>query len=62
MNRWYDIFEVLPDGALMWKMTIDGHEQAIRKIEEMAAGKTNEFRLLHLPTQTTVIVIEPKTS
>lgn len=51
MSREYDAFEVLSDGTLIWKATIVGHEDAIKKLKEVAKNNTNEFRLMHLPTK-----------
>jgi hypothetical protein len=50
MDRAYDVFEVLSDGMSIWKATIDDEEQAMRKLDELAAGKSAEFRLVHRPT------------
>jgi hypothetical protein len=50
MDRAYDVFEVLSDGMSIWKATIDDKEEAIRKLDELAAGKSVEFRLIHRPT------------
>ncbi|MGA2098780.1 MAG: hypothetical protein ABSH39_21000 [Candidatus Acidiferrum sp.] len=61
MNREYDAFEVLPDGTLMWKASVKGHEDAIKKLKEIAKSNTNEFRLLHLPTKTVIATINAKT-
>jgi hypothetical protein len=57
MNRKYDAFEVLPDGTLIWKAAIVGHENAINKLQEVAKGNTNEFRLMHVPTKTVIATI-----
>lgn len=62
MNREYDAFEVLPDGTLLWKATIVGHEDAIEQLKEIAKESTNEFRLLHLPTKTVVARINSKSA
>ena len=32
MERDYDLFEVLPDGALIWREMVHGHEAAIQKL------------------------------
>jgi hypothetical protein len=49
MDRKYDLFENFSDGSLMWKCTVAGHENAIRKLQEFAATTTNECFLMHLP-------------
>jgi len=60
MIREYDAFEVLPDGSLMWKATVKGHEDALTKLKEIANGNTNEFRLMHVPTKTVIATINTK--
>ena len=54
MNRDYDLFEMLPDGSPIWKELILGHEEAIRKLKELAKQTTNEVRLMHVPTNTII--------
>jgi len=54
MDRAYDIFEVLSDGISIWKASIDDEEEATRKLDELARGKSTEFRLIHRPTMTTI--------
>jgi hypothetical protein len=50
MGRDYDIFEVLSAGVSVWKATIDNEVDGLRKLEELANGQSNEFRLIHRPT------------
>ncbi len=50
MDREYDLFEVFPDGSLVWRDTVTGHENAIRRLRELAEVTDNEFRLIHIPT------------
>ncbi|HWO32655.1 MAG TPA: hypothetical protein VNO32_27985 [Candidatus Acidoferrum sp.] len=54
MEREYDLFEVLPDGAAVWQVAVTGHENAIRKLHELSARTTNEVRIMHLPTKTLI--------
>ncbi|HSS99375.1 MAG TPA: hypothetical protein VLK33_20210 [Terriglobales bacterium] len=54
MERTYDIFEKLPDGSMIWRETINGHEAAIAKLREFAAKTPNEFQVHHLPTKTLI--------
>jgi len=54
MERHYDIFEILPDGAPLWRTAIEGHEAAIRKLQELAALSTNEIRVMHLASNSIV--------
>jgi hypothetical protein len=54
MTRDYDLFEILPDGAPIWKELVTGHEEALRKLQELARGTTNEVRMMHVPTNTII--------
>jgi hypothetical protein len=60
MNREYDAFEVLPDGSLIWRATVRGHEDAVKKLQEVAKDSPNEFRLMHVPTKTVIAAIRAK--
>lgn len=60
MNREYDAFEVLSDGTLRWKATIVGHEDAAKKLKEVAKNNANEFRLMHVLTKTVIATINAK--
>jgi hypothetical protein len=51
MTRDYDLFEILPDGSPIWKELVTGHEEAIRKLQELAKQTKNEVRIMHLPTK-----------
>ena len=48
MDRDYDLFEVLPDGAVIWKETVPGHENAIQKLVELSKRTSNEVRVMHI--------------
>jgi len=54
MDREYDLFEVFPDGALIWRDSVTGHEKAIRRLRELATVSANEFRVMHIPTKTLI--------
>ena len=54
MDRSYDLFEIFPDGSAIWKGAVVGHEDAIRKLQELAARTTNEMRLMHVSTKTVI--------
>ena len=54
MDRAYDLFEVFPDGSLIWRDSVTGHENAIRRLQELAALNDNEFRVMHIPTNTLI--------
>ena len=60
MERSYDIFETMPDGAPLWRSTVSGHEQAIAKLRELAAKSSNELQVLHLPTKTLIASMNGK--
>jgi hypothetical protein len=48
MERQYDLFEFLPDGAVIWIETVAGHENAIRGLIELANETANEVRVMHV--------------
>ncbi len=54
MDREYDLFEKYPDGTVLWKSSVVGHENAICKLKELAASTKNECFLMHLPTNTVI--------
>jgi len=54
MERDYDLFEVLPDGAVIWKATAPGHENAIQKLRELAKQTANEVRVMHILSNTLI--------
>lgn len=54
MDREYDLFEVFPDGALIWRDSVTGHENAIRRLRELVTVSDNEFRVMHIPTNTLI--------
>ena len=54
MERDYDLFEVLPDGAVIWKETVSGHENAIQKLRELAKQTANEVRVMHILSNTLI--------
>lgn len=62
MERTYDIFELLADGGLEWRDFAEGHEAALARAGELAAGSSNEFRVMHLPTNSVVAVFNAKQS
>jgi hypothetical protein len=35
MDREYDLFEVLRGGSLVWRDSVTGHENAIRRLREL---------------------------
>src|SRR6202008_4567520 len=61
MEREYDLFEQFPNGDVLWRMTVIGHENAIQQLRELAATTYNEVRAVHLPTQAVVAVMNRPT-
>jgi hypothetical protein len=59
VNRDYDIFEILPDGAPIWKELVSGHEEAIRKLQELGTQTKNEMRLMHVASNTIIATVNP---
>ena len=57
MEREYDLFEQFPNGDVLWRMTVTGHKNAIQKLSELSATTYNEVRVVHLPTQAVVAVM-----
>jgi len=57
MERSYDIFEVMPDGALLWRTAVVGHENAIAELKKLAAKTNNEVRVVHLETKAVIAVM-----
>jgi hypothetical protein len=60
MERTYDIFEVLPDKALLWRECVSQHEAALARMRALAESSTNGFVLIHLATNAVVAVLEGK--
>jgi hypothetical protein len=54
MDREYDLFEIFPDGSALWRHTVTGREEAIKRLQELSTQTTNEVRLIHLPTSTLI--------
>jgi hypothetical protein len=62
MEREYDIFQVLAEGALVWREKVAGHGAAIGRLEQLALLESCEFRLLHLPDKAVIATVNaPKT-
>lgn len=54
----FDIFEVMPSGESIWRAAVNGQEKAIQKLCELASTRPNAFRLMHIPTRTTVATFD----
>jgi hypothetical protein len=48
MQRDYDLFEVLPDGAPLWRQMATGREDALRKLGELSKQTSHEIRVMHV--------------
>lgn len=57
MERQYDLFKHFSDGDVLWRMTVTGHENAIQQLKKLAATTPNEVRVVHLPTQAIIAVM-----
>ena len=65
MERTYDIFEILADGSPIWKQSVSGHEPALARMRELAAESPNEFRMMHLATNSVAAILpadEPRSA
>jgi hypothetical protein len=47
----------MPDGDLIWRAKIEGHESAIHQLQQAAKRSANEFRLMHIPSMTLIATI-----
>jgi hypothetical protein len=54
MEREYDLFEVLSDGAPMWRQMVSGRESALRKLGELSKQTSHEIRVMHVLTNTLI--------
>ena len=54
MNREYDLFEVLSDGAVVWRQTAAGRENALQKLGELSQQTSNEVRVMHVLSKTVI--------
>jgi hypothetical protein len=62
LDRDYDLFEVLPDGALIWRETVPGHQNAIKRLVELSKQTSNEVRVMHVLSKTLIASLnKPKT-
>jgi hypothetical protein len=61
MERQYDLFEHFSNGDVQWRMTVNGHENAIQQLKKLAATTSNEVRVVHLPTLAIIAVMNRAT-
>ena len=50
MRREIHIFEKFPDRSTLWRATVFGRFEALRKMQELAEYSENEFFSLSFPT------------
>jgi hypothetical protein len=50
MKRKYDLFEMFPDGGVLWRGAIEGHENAVARLEDLSLHTTNELRVMFAET------------
>lgn len=62
MERHYDIFEIMPDGSPIWRTAVEGHQNAIAKLQELAKTTENEMRVMHLASNSIVAAINVPSS
>ena len=43
MMRNFDIFEIFPDGSMIWRACVFGRYETRRKLQELAERSPNEF-------------------
>lgn len=60
MEREYELFEQLPDGAPIWRGHASGLHNVRAKLEEMARNTTNECFAIYLPTKEVVARLNAK--
>ena len=60
MDREYDLFEVFPDGSLIWRESVTGHENAIRSLMELAELTPNEVRVMHILTNSLIAILNKR--
>ena len=64
MRREYDVFERFADGSTLWRATVVGRFEALRKMQELAELSDNEFMTLDIqaakPLQAKLVLQSPK--
>ena len=60
MERTYDIFEILSDGHMVWRGAVAGHEAALARMRQLASESSNEFRMMHLPSDSVAAILNAK--
>lgn len=50
MQSTYDIFEILPDGAPIWRCAVTDAKAAVAELESLGKSCRNELIAVHLPS------------
>ena len=53
-TRKYDLFELFPDGYVLWRGTTKGLKKAIIELQELAAHTQHEVQLMYAPNNTVI--------
>jgi hypothetical protein len=53
-TRKYDLFELFPDGYVLWRGTIKGLKKAIIELQELAAHTKHEVQLIYAPNNAVI--------
>jgi hypothetical protein len=53
-TRKYDLFELFPDGYVLWRGTINGLKKAIIELQELAAQTKHEVQLMYAPNNVVI--------
>jgi hypothetical protein len=51
MDHEYDIFEVCPNGDMLWRVCVTGLENTRLKLVELGKQSSNPFFATHTPTK-----------
>jgi hypothetical protein len=57
VNRQYDLFEIFPDGSPLWRESVTGQEDALRRLKELSSQTKNEVRALYIPTNRVLVTM-----
>jgi hypothetical protein len=54
MDQSLDIFEKLPEGASIWRASVNGPQNAIGKLQELSLQTHNELYVVDLKTKAVI--------
>ena len=52
--RKFDLFELFPDGYVLWRGTVKGLNKAIIELQELAAHTKHEMQLMYAPNNAVI--------